>query len=75
MTRGNEWATKMMVLIKGGNTTAALAQIKVAPTVKDLRALQTSITLARLNGRYPHVDAAIADNIDLLAAPRLHRAP
>jgi hypothetical protein len=39
MARANEWAGKVLALIKGGNTPAAIAQIKVAPSVKDLKAL------------------------------------
>lgn len=33
------------------------------------------MTLSKMKGRYPNVDAAISDNLDLLAAPRLHRSP
>ncbi len=75
MARPNEWAGKVLALIKGGNTAAAIAQIKVAPSVKDLHALKTSMVLGQLTGRWKDVDAAIADNLALLAAPRLHRAP
>ena len=75
MARPNEWANKVLALIKGGNTAAAIAQIKVAPSVKDLTALKTSMVLGQLTGRWKDVDAAIADNLALLAAPRLHRAP
>lgn len=75
MARGNDWAAKLMALINGGNASAAIAQIKVAPSLKDLQALQTIMTLSKMKGRYPRVDAAIADNLDLLAAPRLHRSP
>ena len=42
---------------------------------QDLKALQTIMTLSKMKGRYPNVDAAIADNLALLAAPRLHRSP
>lgn len=75
MARANDWASKVMALINGGNATAAIAQIKVAPSVKDLKALQTIMTLSRLTGKYRNVDAAIAENLDLLSAPRLHRSP
>ena len=75
MARGNDWAAKLMVLINGGNPSAAIAQIKVAPSLKDLKALQTIMTLSKMKGRYAQVDAAIADNLALLAAPRLHRSP
>ncbi len=75
MARANDWASKVMALINGSNATAAIAQIKVAPSVKDLKALQTIMTLSRLTGKYRNVDAAIAENLDLLSAPRLHRSP
>jgi hypothetical protein len=64
------WAGKIIAVLQTGNTAAALAQIKVAPTVKDLRSLQ-----AALAGRWPDVDTAVADNIDALSAPLLRRAP
>jgi hypothetical protein len=75
MKKTNEWAGKVLALLKSGNTAAAIAQIKVAPTVKDLQALQTAVTLAKLNGRWRQVDEALDDNLALLSAPRLHRAP
>ena len=75
MARATPWADKVLALIKGGNTAAAIAQIKVAPSVKDLKALHSALAAARLAGRWRDVDAAIADNIDALSAPRLHRSP
>lgn len=75
MARANDWASKVMALINGGNPSAAVAQIKVAPSLKDLQALQTIMTLSKMKGRYPRVDAAITDSLVLLAAPRLHRSP
>ncbi|MEY4884093.1 MAG: hypothetical protein RIS34_1947 [Pseudomonadota bacterium] len=75
MARHSEWAVKVLALIKGGNTAAAIAQIKVAPDVKELKALQTELILGKLTGRWRDVDAAIADNISALAAPRLSRSP
>ena len=64
-----------MLLLKAGNTAGAVAQIKVAPSVKDLQALQTAVAAAQLAGRWRDVDLAIADNLALLSAPRLHRSP
>ena len=64
-----------MALVKGGNTQAAIAQIKVAPSVKDLKQLGDAMTAAGLVGRWRDLDAAIADNISALSAPRLHRSP
>ncbi|WP_213954255.1 MULTISPECIES: hypothetical protein [unclassified Variovorax] len=75
MARANDWAGKVMALINGGNAAAAIAQIKVAPTVKDLKALQTIMTLSKMTGKYRQVDTAITDNLALLSAPRLHRSP
>ncbi len=70
-----EWASKVLALIKGGNTSAAINQIKVAPSVKDLKQLQSAWILAKLQPPQPHVDTVIADQIDALSAPRLHRSP
>ena len=75
MKRPSEWPGKVLALIKAGNAAAAIAQIKVAPTVKDLQALNTAMSAAKLNGRWRDVDEAIADNIAALSAPRLHRSP
>ncbi len=63
------------MLIKGGNAAAAIAQIKVAPTVKDLQQLQAAMDKGQLKGRWRNVDLAIEENLALLAAPRLHRSP
>ena len=75
MSRPSVWATKVAALIKGGNSTAAIAQIKVAPTVKDLQALRALLSAAQLLKAHPNVDAATSDMIAELSAPRLHRAP
>ena len=76
MTRqSNPWATKVASLIQGGNTSAALAQIKVAPTVKDLQQLRKLLGTGGLLQRHPAVDDATIDMMAALAAPRLHRSP
>lgn len=75
MAKANEWAGKVLALIKGGNTVAAVAQIKVAPSVKDLKQLQVALQTAGLAGRWRDVDLAITENMALLSAPRLHRSP
>jgi hypothetical protein len=75
MARTSEWPGKVLALIKGGNAAAAIAQIKVAPSVKDLHQLQDALTKAGLTGRWRDVDQALSENLALLAAPRLHRAP
>lgn len=75
MARITPWAGKILALLQTGNTDAVLAQIKVAPTVKDLRSLQAALAAAPLSGRWPGIDTAVADHIDALSAPLLRRAP
>ena len=75
MARANEWAGKVLALVRGGNSAAAIAQIKVAPSVKDLKALQALLATPALAGRWRDVETAVADNVDALSAPRLHRSP
>jgi hypothetical protein len=73
--RKNEWSNKVLALLGAGNAPAAIAQVKVAPSLRDLKALQSALAVAPLAGRWPAVEAAVADNLVLLAAPRLHRSP
>ena len=75
MSRQSLWATKVAALIQGGNSQAALAQIKVAPTVKDLQQLRSLLTTKGLLIKNRLVDEATADQIVALSAPRLHRSP
>ena len=75
MSRQSIWAPKVLALIKGGNAVAAIAQIKVAPSVKDVQDLRKLLTNARLIQAHPNVDAATSDMIVALSAPRLHRSP
>jgi hypothetical protein len=75
MSRQNVWATKVAALVQGGNSQAALAQIKVAPTVKDLQQLREMLSAGKLLARYPNVDSATQDQIVALSSPRLHRSP
>lgn len=79
-SRGSAWALKVMGLVRAGNSAAAIAQIKVAPSVKDLKALQTALDALSTGSptappRWPDVRAAVQNNMALLEAPRLHRAP
>ena len=60
---------------QGWQRRGRIAQIKVAPNVKDLKALQAALAASPLAGRWRDVDAAIDDNINALSAPRLHRSP
>ena len=64
-----------MALLRAGNPTAAIDQIKVAPSVRDLRALEKALVIARLVGKWPNVDVAITDSLQALSSPRLHRSP
>jgi hypothetical protein len=75
MTRQSVWATKVATLIKGGNSAGALLQIKVAPTVKDVKELRVMLASGNLLAKHPNVDAATADQIVALSSPRLHRSP
>ncbi len=75
MTKPSVWPDKVFALLKIGNPTAAIAQIKVAPSVKDLKQLQATIAAAKVTGRWRDVDVAIEENLALLSAPRLHRSP
>lgn len=75
MAKQSVWPAKVLAVIKTGNTAAAIGQIKVAPSVKDLRVLQGAMEKAELGGRWRDVDIAIEENMALLAAPRLHRSP
>jgi len=64
-----------MALLRSGNPAAAIAQIKVAPSVRELRALEKALAAAQLTGRWRDVDVAISESLQALAAPRLHRSP
>ena len=75
MSRQSPWATKVAGLIQGGNVAAALAQIKVAPSVKDLQQLRKLLGSSGLLQRHPSVDETSQDMIVALSSPRLHRAP
>lgn len=75
MSRQSVWAPKVASLIQGGNIAGALAQIKVAPTVKDLQQLRALLTASGLMAKHKMVDEVTADQIVALSAPRLHRSP
>ncbi|UUZ76265.1 hypothetical protein LP414_34045 [Polaromonas sp. P1(28)-13] len=71
----SEWVTKMLAVIKSGNTSAALAQIKATTSSKDLRQLHAALDKAQLLPRLKDIDVAIADQLQALASPRLSRSP
>ena len=64
-----------MALLRAGNPAAAVAQIKVAPSVRELRALEKAMAGAQLAGKWRDVDVAITESLQALSAPRLHRSP
>ena len=71
----SEWVTKMLALVKSGNTSAALAQIKATTSIKDLRHLHAALDKAQVLSRLPDLDTAISDQLQALASPRLSRSP
>lgn len=75
MAHPSPWPDKVMALLRAGNPAAAIAQIKVAPSVRDLKALEKSLAAAKLVGRWPDVDVALTESLQALSAPRLHRSP
>ena len=75
MARTSIWSEKVLALIRSGNLDAAIGQIKVAPSLKDLQALQAALIVHRLSGSRRLLDGAIADALAHLSAPRLHRSP
>lgn len=75
MAKPSVWAAKVATIIQGGNVPAALAQIKVAPTVRDVEQLRNLLMKSGQLGKLRVVDDATADQIAALSAPRLHRSP
>jgi hypothetical protein len=75
MSRSHVWASKVMSLVQGGNTPSALAQIKVAPSVRDVEQLRSLLLSAGSLARHPALDTATQDQIRALQGSRLHRAP
>jgi hypothetical protein len=64
-----------VALLRANNPAAAIAQIKVAPGVRELRALEKALATAKLTGKWRGVDVAIDESLQALSAPRLHRSP
>lgn len=71
----SHWPDKVMALLRAGNPAGAIAQIKVAPGVRELRVLQKALTTVQRSGRWSDVDVAIIEGLQALSAPRLHRSP
>ena len=71
----NEWANKVFGLIRAGNASAASAQIKVAPTVGVLQRLQALVVGLPNTKENRQLATVVEEELALLSAPRLHRAP
>ena len=71
----NEWAAKVFALIRAGNLEMARAQIKVAPTVRDITRLQALLADLPPTPALRLLAAFVEEERALLAAPRLHRSP
>lgn len=71
----SEWAAKVFALVKSGNVAAAVAQIKVAPTVADVTRLQGLLATLAPSPAQKQLEKVVAEELALLAAPRLHRSP
>ncbi|MDR6214731.1 hypothetical protein [Paracidovorax wautersii] len=71
----NEWTQKIMALVKAGNAPAATAQIRVAPTVADLKRLQTALAAPGAPAAAKTLHTVVEEQIVALSAPRLHRSP
>jgi hypothetical protein len=75
LARPTAWPDKVVALLRAGNSGAAIAQIKVAPSAREVQLLRKVLVTQNLAGRWPDVDRSIADSIAALSAPRLHRSP
>ncbi len=75
MSRPSTWASKVAALVQSGNRSAALAQIKVAPSVRDVQQLRDLLVKNKQMSAYRDIDQPTADQIVALSAPRLHRSP
>ena len=71
----SEWPAKVLVLVRGGNVDAAIAQIKVAPSVGDVTRLQTLLAQLPPSASLVQLHKVVEEERALLAAPRLHRSP
>ena len=75
MARPSPWAPKVAALIDARNLSGALAQIKVASSVRDLQPLQKWVFNHPQHRADKVLGQAIADQVLALSHPRLHRSP
>ena len=71
----SEWPAKVLALVRGGNVNAAIAQIKVAPTVADVTRLQALLAKLPASPALAQLNKVVEEECALLVAPRLHRSP
>lgn len=71
----SEWPGKVLALVQGGNLPAAIAQIKVAPSVSDVTRLQALLTKLPSSPALTQLNKVVEEELALLSAPRLHRSP
>jgi len=71
----SEWPAKVLALIQSGNHSAAIAQVKVAPTVTDVTRLQALVAKLPRTPALVQLEKVLEEERALLAAPRLHRSP
>ncbi|WP_298208163.1 hypothetical protein [Acidovorax sp.] len=71
----SEWPGKVLALVQGGNLPAAIAQIKVAPSVSDVTRLQALLIKLPSSPALTQLNKVVEEELALLSAPRLHRSP
>jgi len=54
--RPSPWPEKILVLLRAGNPSATIEQIKVAASVRDLNVLKKAMASAQFAGCWPDVD-------------------
>jgi len=75
MKRPAPWATKLVALLEAGNKPAALAQIKAAPSLRDVQLLHQMLSRHTQLKKDAVLIQAVDDQITSLSHPRLHRSP
>jgi hypothetical protein len=71
----NDWATKVLLLVRGGNVTGAINQIKASANIKEVQQLVKLVDASKPPVRSPEVNLAVSDQLHTLSHPRLHRSP
>jgi hypothetical protein len=71
--RSPTWAQRVQALIQTGNQSAAVSQIKACAELQDVKQLER--LLAGASAASSVVLQALADQLQELSHPRLHRSP